>query len=641
LKNESRYRSLLESVPLAVYECTIDGRVTLANKAYSKITGYDGKEILRMHIWDFMEPGPQKDDLPSMLETLVRMQPHPVPYECRNLTKDGRVIQVQVDWDYRRKEDGRVDGFVCVLSDVTERKKIEEALRGSERMLRESQEIAVLGSYVLDIRTGSWTSSKVLDDIFGIDEGFPRTIEGWENLLHPDFRRGMADYFRRDVLRNRENFRRTYKIIRPKDRQVRWVHGLGELEFDGSGDPARMIGTIQDVTDRKETEEALRCSEGQLLQAQKMEAVGRLAGGIAHDFNNLLTVISGYVDLMQGQVEPGTQLSRGLKEIREAADRAALLTKQLLAFSRRQVLQPRVIDLNKVVTGLESLLKRLIGEDIMLVTSLSREAAHVMIDQGQIEQVIVNLAVNARDAMPKGGRLDIETEIFNVDEKIAMEYPSLNPGPHVMMVVSDTGIGMDKETQSRIFEPFYTTKEIGKGTGLGLSTVYGIITQSGGSVSVDSHPGGGTTFEILFPLSEKPPAEIKEHAAAGESSGGETILVVEDEPVLLELVSEVLGSHGYRVLPAGNADEALRLCRSGSVPVHLLVTDVVMPGMSGRDLAELVAAAHPGTRFLFMSGYPEDYLGHHGVMESGTAFLQKPFMPDHLLRKVREVLDTA
>jgi PAS domain S-box-containing protein len=641
LKNESRYRILLESVPLAVYECTADGRVTLANKAYSSITGYDENEILRMHIWDFMEPGPQKDDLPSMLETLVRSQPPPTPYECRNLNKDGRVIHVQVDWNYKRDEDGRVAGFVCVLSDVTERKKVEEALRGSERMLRESQEVALLGSYVLDIETGAWTSSKVLDDIFGIDEEYPRTVEGWANLIHPDFRRGMVDYFRRDVLHNHENFQRVYKIIRHKERQERWVHGLGELECDESGAPVRMIGTIQDVTDRKETEEALRRSEEQLLQAQKMEAVGRLAGGIAHDFNNLLTVISGYVDLMQNQVDPASQLSRGIKEIREATDRAALLTRQLLAFSRRQVLQPRVIDLNQVVTGLESLLKRLIGEDVLLVTSLSKEATHVLIDQGQIEQVIVNLAVNARDAMPKGGRLVIETERLEVDGKFALEHPPLNDGPHVRMVVSDTGVGMDRETQSRIFEPFFTTKEKGKGTGLGLSTAYGIITQSGGSVTVDSLPGGGTTFEILFPRSEKPPAENKEIAIVSVSSGGETILVVEDEPVLLGLVSEVLGSHGYEVLGAGNADEALNICRNGSAPVHLLVTDVIMPGMSGRDLAEQVAALHSGTKILFMSGYPEDFLGHHGVMESGISFLQKPFMPDHLLRKVREVLDTA
>lgn len=245
------------------------------------------------------------------------------------------------------------------------------------------------------------------------------------------------------------------------------------------------------------------------------------------------------------------------------------------------------------------------------------------------------------DAMPKGGWLVLETERFEVDGKFALKHPPLNEGPHVRMVVSDTGIGMDRETQSRIFEPFFTTKETGKGTGLGLSTAYGIINQSGGSVTVDSLPGGGTTFEILFPRSDKPPAEKKEEATASVSSGGETILVVEDEPVLLDLVSEVLGSHGYQVLGAGNAAEALRLCRSGSAPVNLLVTDVIMPGMSGSDLAEQVAALHSGTKVLFMSGYTDDYLGHHGILESGVSFLQKPFMPVHLLRKVREVLDTA
>jgi signal transduction histidine kinase len=394
--------------------------------------------------------------------------------------------------------------------------------------------------------------------------------------------------------------------------------------------------------ERTDALEALHNTEKQLVQSQKLEAVGRLAGGISHDFNNLLTVILGYSDIMKRNLREGDPLRRNVDEITRASERAASLTRQLLAFSRKQVMQPKVFDLNTVVSDLEKMLRRMIGEDIELRVTAETDLGNIKADPVQLEQVLMNLVVNARDAMPKGGKLSIETANVYLDESYSQDHVSVVPGHYVMLAISDTGCGMDEETRQRIFEPFFTTKEQGKGTGLGLSMVYGIVKQSGGNIWVYSEEGRGTTFKIYFPRVTAAAEEYRRAAHGLEVEGGsETILLVEDAEWVRTLARQVLESAGYRVLEAGNADAAIKLCESiNGDRIDLLLTDVVMPGMSGNDMSRILLAKHPGMPVLYMSGYTDDAIVQHGVLEAGINFLQKPFTPAALASKVREVLDS-
>ena len=386
--------------------------------------------------------------------------------------------------------------------------------------------------------------------------------------------------------------------------------------------------------------EALRNTEKQLLQSQKLEAVGRLAGGISHDFNNLLTVILGYSDITLRQLGEDHPLRRNLEEIVRASERAAALTRQLLAFSRKQVMQPKVFDVNTVVTELEKMLRRMIGEDIELRVGLQSDLGNIKADPVQLEQVIMNLVVNARDAMPKGGKLSIETTNIYLDESYARDHVSVEPGHYVMLAISDTGVGMDAETRQRIFEPFFTTKAPGKGTGLGLSMVYGIVRQSGGNIWVYSEEGTGTTFKIYFPRVTDNAEEYKRAATTIQvPKGSETILLVEDADWVRKLARQVLEGAGYRVLEANSADAAIQMTNNGT-KIDLLLTDVVMPGMSGNDMSRRVLVRRPNLPVLYMSGYTDDAIVQHGVLEPGINFIQKPFSPDALALKVREVLDS-
>ena len=391
---------------------------------------------------------------------------------------------------------------------------------------------------------------------------------------------------------------------------------------------------IRNITERVALEERLR-------QSQKMEAVGRLAGGIAHDFNNLLTVILGYTQIVADGIARDSRLSDSTAQIKSAADRAAGITRQLLAFSRKQVLSPRVINLNNVVINLDSLLRRLIGEDIEVLTAPANDLGTVKADPGQIEQVIMNLALNSRDAMPNGGKLTLETSNAILDDTYARQHQPVEPGRYVMLAVSDTGIGMSAETLTRIFEPFYTTKEVGKGTGLGLSMVYGIIKQSGGYVWVYSEPNQGTTFKIYLPRIDQPVEgtdAVKQ--PVNVMRGTETILLVEDDPQLRQLSSSVLAHCGYNVLTASTPEEGLAICEANHNEIRLLVTDVVMPRMNGRQLAERVAKIRPQIRVLYISGYTDNAIVHYGVLDPGLWFLPKPFTLSGLVTKVREVLDS-
>ncbi len=513
-----------------------------------------------------------------------------------------------------------------------ERRRSEEALRESERLLLASQRVGRLGTYVLDVGAGTWSSSETLDEIFGIDSNYRRTVEGWLAIVHPEDRAEMADYLERHVIAGRQRFDREYRIIRQSDGEERWVHGLGDLELDPEGSPLRMIGTIQDVTERKRL-------ESQFRQSQKLEAIGRLAGGVAHDFNNMLGVILGFAELGLKNLHAGDPLHRHLTEIARAAEKSADLTRQLLAFARRQTVAPQVVDLNHAISSMGRMLDRLVGEDIELRVVPGEGLWRVKIDPAQVDQILANLVTNARDAIADIGAITIETANVTLDHEHLGRHAESAPGEYVMLVVSDAGTGMDRATQERIFEPFFTTKPEGKGTGLGLATVYGIVKQNDGFVHVYSEPGQGTTFRIYLPRFVGEAAPV---VAAGNREsllGRETLLVVEDEPLLLELAREGLESLGYKVLAAATPGDAVLLCERHAEEIHLLVTDVVMPGMNGKELKLRLQRLKPGLRAVFMSGYTPDVVAQRGILDHDVVFAQKPFTLEALASKVREALD--
>jgi len=462
----------------------------------------------------------------------------------------------------------------------------------------------------------------------------PNEIEGTAGLeqIHPDDREKVqkaAAEARRTGIGQSVEYR-----MRHKNGNWLVLESMASTIIDAQGLVEKLVIVNRDITNRKQLEEQFR-------QVQKMEAVGRLSGGVAHDFNNLLGVIIGYAEIVQEGLDTTQPIRSSVDEILRAGHRAASLTRQLLAFSRQQVLDPKVLDLNTVVKDMEKMLKRLIGEDVELRTDLSTESARVKADESQVEQVILNLAINARDAMPHGGKLVLTTSNFHMDENFVRRYPfPVNVGDYILLRVSDTGSGMDSRTKARIFEPFFTTKEKGKGTGLGLSMVYGIVKQSNGYIDVSSELEAGTTFDIYLPKVDQP-VDTSTNTATSDSLGGsETILLVEDDPSLRALAVHMLESCGYNVLEASSGAAALEISRQQKVHIHLLLTDVVMPGMSGRVLAEQIVAQSPHLVVLYMSGYTGQTVGAHGVLAEGSYFLPKPFTRDALARKIREVLDS-
>jgi len=512
---------------------------------------------------------------------------------------------------------------------VAELERSERALRLSDEILKQMPDAITLVD--LEGNTLRWMGKA--EEIFGYtaEEAVGRPI----NFLQ---RPGMGEAVTAKI---GESIQETGKFLGEipcvrKDGSEVPIEITATLIFDKEGNPIASIGINKDITERKQLEERLR-------QTQKMEAVGVLAGGVAHDFNNILTAILGYSELLLRDLAPNNPIHQGIEEIQKAGERAASLTRQLLAFSRKQVLQPKTLDLNLAVTDMERMLHRLIGEDIELLTILAPRLGKVMADPGQMDQVIMNLAVNGRDAMPYGGKLTIETKNITLKEDHARQYSGVPPGKYVMLAISDTGQGMDAETQVRIFEPFFTTKEVDKGTGMGLATAHGIIRQSGGYIWVYSEPEQGTTFKIYLPrIEEIEEGGQQEHMLAKPPPGEESILVVEDNQLVRDLAARVLKTEGYTVLTASDGKEGLRVAERHKDPIHLLLTDVVMPsGMSGRDLAERLATTRPTTKILYMSGYTDNAIVHHGVLDHDLEFLQKPFSPDALLRKIREVLDKS
>jgi PAS domain S-box-containing protein len=541
--------------------------------------------------------------------------------------------------DYLSKTNLTIDSLeravrhaVALRAGERQRRQAEAALRASEERFRALVENSSDALLLIDgeARVTYITPSSTRHLGWRPDQMVRRSIY---DFLHPDDRETI-------IARMAETLQRPGRLVTA---EVRFLHADGSWRImEGVGvnhiaDPSvgAIVVNARDITDRRKLEDQLR-------QAQKMEAVGRLAGGVAHDFNNLLTAILGYCNLMLDDIPHEDPLRPDLEEIQSAGERAAALTRQLLAFSRRQMLQPQVVDMNTIVQQLEKLLRRLISEDVELVTSLAADLMSVRVDPASVEQILVNLAVNARDAMPVGGRLTIETKNVELDEAYAIAHVTVKSGPYVMLAVSDTGQGMDELTRIRVFEPFFTTKEQGKGTGLGLATVYGMVKQSGGYIWVYSELGHGTTFKVYLPPAEQRVTTKAQHAGRRHTDGThgwETVLLVEDEDAVRALAREVLRRHGYIVLEARHGVDAVRVAERHADDIHLMVTDVVMPHMSGCDLAQRLSTVRPRMKVLFMSGYT-DHAVMHRDLTPASAFIQKPFTPEVFARKVRTVLDT-
>ncbi|HEY2547367.1 MAG TPA: PAS domain S-box protein [Candidatus Acidoferrum sp.] len=604
-----------------------NGEHIYVNAAFARMMGYEKPELmLGVHWRKIYDPRDVQLIHEQVRESLKTEGKWSGQISLRR--RDGTVIPVEMSITTL------ANGVTaCIGHDISARKDAEKARAEAESKYRTLVEQVAAISYIAELgMRGEWQYvSPQIEAITGYtQEEWLANSREWTRFI-PTEDHGVVEAAEEASLRG-ERFQAEYRIVR-KDGTVIWVSDTAVVVAGSDTHPV-MEGIIVDITERK-------LLENQLQQSRRMEAVGRLAGGIAHDFNNLLTIIKGYAELALQRTGIPPELRADVQQIENASERASTLIRQLLAFSRRQVLQPKVLDLNAIVQGLDKLLGRLMGEHIEMVTRCGANVGHVKADPAQVEQVIMNLVVNARDAMPKGGRLTVETVNVELDSTYARDHVSVKPGPYVMLAVSDNGMGMSPETVAHIFEPFYTTKESGQGTGLGLSTVYGIVKQSGGYIWVYSEPGKGTTFKVYLPrVAEQAEAkpEAVEQPAAGK--GSETILLVEDEEAVRELASRILSAKGYSVVAAKSVREAEQFSEKHARKIDLLLTDIIMPEMSGRELARRITARNPKTRVLYMSGYTDNVLAQGGELEAGLAFLQKPFTPGALVQKVRDVLDS-
>ena len=622
-ESEARYRRIVETANEGIWMTDAGWRTEYVNLVMAAMMGYRIEEMVGRSLLDFVF-----DDDREHVSTGIGPQRQGArePVELRFRRKGGAEILVTASTAQIHGERGHVEGLLAMCSDITARRRaaaerarlnsaVEQAAEAIMMTKRDGTIVYVNPSWQ---RLTGYSSTEVLGRtprLLRADVQNPRTYADlWETILDGRVWRG--------EITNRSKSGALYA----------WEETITQVR-DDSGRITEFIAFGQDTSARRDLEARLR-------QSQKMEAVGRLAGGVAHDFNNLLTVITGYSERLLMGLADGDPLRKGAEAIKCSADRAAALTQQLLAFSRRQIMAPRVLDLNTVVSNMNKLLQRLIGEDVELVTQPATDLGRIKADPNQIEQVIMNLAVNSRDAMPHGGTLTIETSNALLDKEFAARHLGLQPGAYVVLTVTDTGCGMDQDTQSHLFEPFFTTKEQGKGTGLGLSTTYGIVKQSAGYIWVESEVGRGSSFRICLPRIDEAadwPSLLAEPRSAPH--GSETILLVEDEEAVRHLLRDILRRFGYTVLEAENGPVAIEFCRAHDGPIHLVVTDMVMPQMSGWEVADAVSALRPKARIIYMSGYIEHVVVEQHMLESGVAFLGKPFTPETLGRKVREVLD--
>jgi two-component system cell cycle sensor histidine kinase/response regulator CckA len=636
-ESEEQVRLLLDSTAEAIYGIDVQGNCTFCNTASLRLLGYNNPSDLLGKPMHWLTQHTRADGKRYPIEECkiyIGFREGKGSHSDDEVLwkKDGSSFPAEY-WSYPILRDGKPIGSVVTFLDIAERKRAEEALRRSEARVRRLVESNIIG-----ISTGD-LSGKLIDanDAFLGLLGFSREelLSGemrWDALTPPEYRD--TDQSAVEQLKSTGSASPWEKQFFRKDGSRVSVL-IGVTTLTAARGELEAVSFVVDISERKKL-------EAQLRMAQKMEAVGQLAGGIAHDFNNLLGVIIGWSEVFEERLDQNDPLRPKAEQIKKAGQRAAALTRQLLAFSRNQVLDPKVLDLNAVVADTLKMLQRLIGDSIELITIPAPELGRVKADQGQIEQVIMNLAINARDAMPQGGKVTITIANEDMDDISIRQHPGAVQGSYVTLSVSDMGCGMDHETQAHIFEPFFTTKELGKGTGLGLSTVYGIMKRSGGYISVYSELGRGTTFKCYLPRIEQ---SVTQETPVRNSKdlvrGWETILLVEDAQPLRELARELLEDHGYTVLEAANGASAVQVAEKYGKPIHLLLTDVVMPGMDGSKLAERMDDSYPGIKVLYMSGYTDDAIVHHGVLDYGLTLLQKPFTRESLTCKVREVLDVA
>jgi two-component system cell cycle sensor histidine kinase/response regulator CckA len=618
--SEKYYRAILENISDAVIITSAEGMIIDVNPMVTKLTGWSRDELLKMHARETYPPQQAHEQIKRQANATVGH----VQYERTMMRKDGSEFIAEIS--AQMMPDGR---YLGSIRDVTDRRKKTDELAESESRFRQIAENIREAFFLLDLVDDKTIYvSPVWGDIWGrpVSVAYAHAM-AWMDHVHEEDRPRLLAFSEMIVRGLPTND--TFRVLRP-DGSTRWVRGRAFPIRREDGRVYRLAGVVEDITDLRRVEE-------QMTQAQKMEAVGRLAGGVAHDFNNLLTVILSEADLARAAKGVPADVSEGLASISDAGERAAVLTRQLLMFSRRQLVTPEVFDLNDLVTSIEKLLRRLIGEDVTVKTTFAGRACRVRADRGQLEQVLMNLAVNARDAMPAGGTLSIETSVKSFDAETERGLPA---GTYVLMAVSDTGIGMTPSVRDHIFEPFFTTKEAGKGTGLGLATSYGIIKQAGGEIAVYSELGVGTTMKVYLPSVKAQDTPVATPVVTATPMGAETVLLVEDEAALRRVGARILTGLGYGVLEAKDGEDAVKVASNHAGRIDLLLTDVVLPGIGGREVAERIAALRSGIKVLFMSGYTDDIILRHKLVERDVVMVEKPFTRDSLARIVRKVLDT-
>jgi PAS domain S-box-containing protein len=683
--SEARYRLLAENVQDVVWTMTLDGRFSYVSPSVTTQTGFTPEEYYALTVDRILTP----ESAARVAAVLGRELAKPpegrlasIVLEVQEYTKDGPPIDIEVNAAWMHAEDGTPTGVIGISRNITERMRVQE-----ERTLNALRLAALLelnqmaGASIHDLTHFAMeeavrlTRSTIGYVAFASEDESVLTMHAWSTaataecaiedkpLVYPVATTGLwgeAIRQRRPILTN------DYAADNPWKRGVPAGHvrvarhmnvpvfdgdrivivaGVGNKAEDYDEGDVRQLTLLMEgmwrILVRRRAEEARAVLEAQLAQAAKMEAVGRLAGGVAHDFNNLLTTILGYSEMIVGRLVPGDPLRDDIEEVRKAGERAASLTEQLLAFSRKQVIKRRIVDLNAVVNESRKMIGRLIGENITLAFDLAADLGCVKVDPHQIDQALLNLAVNARDAMADGGTLTVATANATLDADFVRANPGVAPGEYVALSVADTGVGLSDETKARLFEPFFTTKEQGKGTGLGLAMVYGIVKQNGGTISVYSELGRGAVFRLYFPRTDEAPTPPVDATRAAAPTGSETVLLVEDDAMVRRLARRVLDRLGYAVLEADGVDDAVRICATHRAPIHLLLTDIVMPGMNGVELHARLKAARPDMNALFMSGYAEDAIARHGVLAEGADFIQKPFSVDDLAASVRRALDRS
>ncbi|MCC6502435.1 MAG: PAS domain S-box protein [Deltaproteobacteria bacterium] len=637
--SEARYRSLVNTIQHGIEECDTSGVITFSNPSMARMYIYETAELVGSNIWDHHASAEEGEALKSFLKKIVVERPAPTPYFCKVRTKDNRVIDVKVDWNYKYDETGALTGFISVITDITKQKRVEEALKGSESRLNEAQHVAKMGSWACDFEKNINQPSAEFLRIFDIScQDFEK--EPYSTILkviHPEDR-DMVERKRSETISGRKKHHVNEYRLLLRDGTVKSIHSEAEVTYDSEGNPVFMVGTVQDITDKKLAELEKERLQAQLLHSQKMEAIGTMAGGIAHDFNNIMTVVSSLTELMLHKTGPNDPFFKYLQPISESCRRAVNLVQQLLLFSSRKPKKMSAISLNEIASELKGFFEHLLSEDIIVDMDLKRGLWEVNADRVRIEQVLTNLVLNSSEAMADGGTVTVRTKNAVINEDQCAGVPGCSPGRYVCITVEDTGIGMDQEVQQHIFEPFFTTKKA-KNSGMGLAVVYGVVKDHNGWVSVQSAPGAGAAFRVFLPAVESVEETCQKTTQMPlKAGGGKSILLVEDEKLVRKSAAMVLEENGYIVFEASNAESAIKLFNLEKGVFDLILSDVVMPGKSGLQMIAPLMDINPGVPVLLCSGYLDDKAQITEIIRRGFAFIQKPYDVGELLYAVEDTI---